>query len=247
MRRSDIKGFPRNPRKIDQYARKKLERGLKKLGLLEPVTVNKRSGFLVGGHQRLSCLDALHGDQDYLLDVSVVDLSPAQEAEAVILLNNPSAQGQWDLDVLGDLLSDKKLTLDLDATGFEALELGMMFEGTDYAALFTADDAAVEDIDTLGQMGDAASAADAADRAKQKAIEDAKKAATAKANREKMRAEHAGNDDDLDTMVIIVCGTGEERAAIMKAFGETADGEKYVDCRRVFDALKIERPATTQI
>lgn len=80
---------------------------------------NRRTGNLVGGHQRLRALDSLNeGNKDYTLRVSVVDLSSKEEKSANILLNNPEAQGEWDFEKLGLMLKDPEL--DLIASGMGA-------------------------------------------------------------------------------------------------------------------------------
>src|SRR5262245_18761408 len=131
--RSEIQGAPYNPRVIDSYARKKLEANLKKVGLLDTLVVNRRTRNLVSGHQRLACLDALEGSGDYHLDVAVVDLTEKQEREQNIFFNNPAAQGTWDVQALGELLSKD---LEIAATGFEKMDLEVIFDDTQYANLF---------------------------------------------------------------------------------------------------------------
>lgn len=124
--RSDIKGAPYNPRTLNTTARKKLEKNLRNVGLLIPVVVNRRTGNLVSGHQRLACVDAIEGSGNYTLDVSVVDLTPKQEQQQNIFFNNPAAQGTWDIDRLADVL--RTTGLELDATGFDVSDLQLMFD-----------------------------------------------------------------------------------------------------------------------
>src|SRR3989304_6283669 len=121
-RRSELKNAPYNPRRISDAARKKLRNGIKKLKLLGPVQWNKRTGNLVGGHQRLSILDQMETKPDYLLTVAVVDLDEKQEKEANLLLNNWSAQGDWDPEKLNEMLPG----LDLEATGFDDADVMRM-------------------------------------------------------------------------------------------------------------------------
>jgi hypothetical protein len=136
--RAQIKGAPYNPRVIDSYARKKLEANLKKVGLLDTLVVNRRTGNLVSGHQRLACLDALEGAADYHLDVAVVELTEKQERQQNIFFNNPGAQGAWDVQALGALLGEG---LEIEATGFDKLELEVLFDDTPYAELFAVEKA----------------------------------------------------------------------------------------------------------
>jgi len=131
--RRDIQGAPYNPRIIDAHAKKKLERNLKKVGLLETLVVNRTTKNLVSGHQRLTCLDALEGNGEYFLDVAVVELSEKQEKEQNLFMNNPGAQGTWDSALLADLLRED---LAIEATGFEKTDLEVIFDESTFAKLF---------------------------------------------------------------------------------------------------------------
>lgn len=125
VHRSELKNADYNPRNMTNEARKKLRRGLKRHGLLAPITWNKRTGNIVGGHQRVSALDAEHGGTDYELTVAVVDLDERREREANILLNNHEAMGDWDIGKLGSMLKDAEL--DMDGTGFDMADVYRIF------------------------------------------------------------------------------------------------------------------------
>jgi hypothetical protein len=79
MNRSQLKAAPYNPRILSEAAKRKLRTGLKKHGLVAPLTFNKRTGNMVGGHQRLDQLDALAGTANYELDVAVIDVDEVRE------------------------------------------------------------------------------------------------------------------------------------------------------------------------
>ena len=96
--RGEIHGADYNPRVISEDARKRLKRMLAKHGLVQPLVWNRRTGNLVSGHQRLSQLDQLERSQDYDLQVSVVDVDEREEKILNVQLNNPSMQGDWDMD-----------------------------------------------------------------------------------------------------------------------------------------------------
>lgn len=104
MKRSDIHLADYNPRIINDYARRELKKKIKKVGLVEPLIINRRTGHLVSGHQRISILDQLEnykpGESDYSLDISVIDVDEKTEKELNVFLNNPSTQGEWNLDAL---------------------------------------------------------------------------------------------------------------------------------------------------
>lgn len=117
MPRKELKAAPYNPRIISDAEKKKLSKGLKRHGLVSPITWNRRTGNVVGGHQRISIMDDLVGTSDYELQVAVIDVDETREKELNILLNNPQAQGDWDIGKLGDLLTDKAISI--DGTGFD--------------------------------------------------------------------------------------------------------------------------------
>ena len=121
VKRADLKGAPYNPRHMNDIERAKLKKGLQQHGMVSPVTWNKRTGNVVGGHQRLSQLDALAKTKDYSLHVAVIDVPLAQEKELNLLLNNPEAMGAWDLEKMAELFKDKSVRV--EATGFDQVDL----------------------------------------------------------------------------------------------------------------------------
>lgn len=160
IHRGELVDAPYNPRVLPAKARAKLKKNLGTIGLLEPPVWNRRTGHIVGGHQRLSILDSLHKSADYSLTVAAVDLSEKEEREQNIALNNGEAQGEWDLDKLEAMFRGG---LDIDATGFDAASVIRMFgvvpgEGEGR---------------TAEQLEDVASAVDAAKKAR-KAIDSRK-------------------------------------------------------------------------
>lgn len=126
VHRSVLKGAPYNPRHLTHKAKLKLREALKRVGLVQPIVWNKRSGNIVGGHQRIGQLDALEGSGNYMLTVAVVDVDIAREKELNVLLNNvENVGGEWDLEKLKTLLTDADL--DMLNTGFDAAEFMKLF------------------------------------------------------------------------------------------------------------------------
>jgi hypothetical protein len=121
MHRGELKKCPYNPRKITAEAKRRLKAGLEKHGLVQPLIFNKRTGYLVGGHQRLSCLDDIHESKDYSLNIAVVDMDEAQEKELVVFLNNTSSMGYWDDDSVLQIVADS--SVDAGALGFSGQEM----------------------------------------------------------------------------------------------------------------------------
>lgn len=134
--RQMIKNAPYNPRIMDDKAKKRLKKNIAKHGLVAALTWNKRTGNLVGGHQRLEQLDALEKNNDYELTVCVVDVDEREEAALNVQLNNPSMQGEWDFDKLAMMSEDFNLDLK-DDLGFTDSDIDFMFEGDDrFSQLF---------------------------------------------------------------------------------------------------------------
>lgn len=161
--RGQISGVKWNPRKISPAAKTKLKKALKSFGLLEPVVVNRNTMELVGGHQRLACLDALEDGTDYALDVSMVELTDKQEREANLMLNNLELTGEWDLPLLAQVLPE----INIENAGFEPTTLDVIFDGTEFAPLFSveAQDPQAQDsmkeLAEMSAMGDEEKPADA--------------------------------------------------------------------------------------
>lgn len=128
--RSSIIEHPKNPRRITDAAKKKLRDKMKDVGLLQPPIVNRTTGYLLSGHQRIATLDSLErykpGKNDYTLDVSVVELDGKAEASMLVFLNNASAMGTWDTDALGELATTDTT---FDDMGFDRVDVEMLFDG----------------------------------------------------------------------------------------------------------------------
>lgn len=120
---SKINPAPYNPRKDlkpDDPEYVQLVLSLDEFGCVQPLVWNKRTGNLVGGHQRLKVLVAQGVTETH---VSVVDLSLPKEKALNIALNKIS--GSWDDDRLAALLSElmTEADLDVEVTGFDLPEV----------------------------------------------------------------------------------------------------------------------------
>ena len=91
-----------------------LRRSIQEFGNVDPLIVNKRSGTLVGGHQRLQILKDL-GQKE--VDVVLVDLEPKKEKALNVALNKIT--GRWDKPKLAALLVElDDGDFEVDLTGF---------------------------------------------------------------------------------------------------------------------------------
>lgn len=125
IKRSQIKFADYNPRVIDEGNQKKLVKAIRENGLIEPLVWNKRTGVLVGGHQRLTAADKIYRKKDYEVPVAIIDVDEKTEKKLNVQLNNPSMQGDWDLGILADLSQD----VSFEDMGFDKADIDFMYDG----------------------------------------------------------------------------------------------------------------------
>jgi len=111
---SEIKPAEYNP----DY--EKMKKSIAEFDMVEPLVWNKKTGNLVGGHQRLKILKE-RGDTE--VEVSVVNLPLAKEKALNLALNKIS--GEWDFPKLKDILQelDTGIFPDMEITGFSDREI----------------------------------------------------------------------------------------------------------------------------
>ena len=95
----------------------RLARSLSEFELVQPLVWNRRTGHVVGGHQRRAILAAAGRESAPCV---VVDLDESREKALNVALNNDRVGGDWDPDkllpLLEELVADE---LDETLTGFE--------------------------------------------------------------------------------------------------------------------------------
>lgn len=269
--RSQLKKAPYNPRVIDEWSAKKLRRALEKYGLVEPLIWNKRTGNIVGGHQRLTALDALDahdgGTGDYLLDMSVIDVTEKREKALNVVLNNPTLQGEYDLAALRDLIgAGGELTP--DDVLLDPIHVENLYAGTEWEAEFLPPEPAGE-AESVADAGAELRAMAETRKAEGKpeytgapippdetapfgrtstgeAIRDPDAHAALKDERERTREKFAAMNEASDSAyyAIVVLGSRVELDAFVTGIGLKA-GEKYVNGRELMSRLGIalEEPA----
>lgn len=126
--RSELKNAPYNPRTINAPNKKKLRKSLDDHGLVETIVWNRRTGNIVGGHQRIEQLDALEKSKDYMLTVAEIDVDDAEEKKLNIILNNQNLMGDYDLEGLESLLKDMP---DVRDVGFDLTDMNLMFDDSE--------------------------------------------------------------------------------------------------------------------
>ncbi len=119
---TDINPAKYNPRKDLQPGDpeyEKLKRSMQEFGYVEPIVWNKRTGNIVGGHQRYKILIDM-GMQE--IDCVVVDLDETKEKALNIALNKIG--GDWDMPMLKDLIDELDAgDFDVELTGFDINEI----------------------------------------------------------------------------------------------------------------------------
>ena len=75
---------PYNPRRISDHDLKALQNSMATFGVVEPVVVNRSTGRIVGGHQRVKAAEA---EGMATLPVVYVDLDENQEKQLNLALN----------------------------------------------------------------------------------------------------------------------------------------------------------------
>ena len=142
-RLTELKPSPYNPRKdlqVGDAEYEKLRRSLQEFGYVEPIIWNARTGYVVGGHQRLKVLRQL-GETE--IDCVIVDLPEEQEKALNVVLNK--IKNDWDMEKLEAVLSDlRDSERDVTLTGFDLEDIDTMFD----------DGPAKDDEDTDSYYGD---------------------------------------------------------------------------------------------
>lgn len=128
IQRSQINFASYNPRKLSEPAKKKLKANLKRIGLAGGIVWNENTGNLVSGHQRLSIIDEIEKynsetqENDYRIRVEVLNLSEKEEKEQNIFFNSTTAQGEFDNDLLANLLPE----IDYELAGLDEYDLNVL-------------------------------------------------------------------------------------------------------------------------
>lgn len=147
---SGINPAPYNPRKdLKKGDREyqKLKKSIEEFDLVEPLVWNKRTGNLVGGHQRFKIIRDELGHET--VQVAVVDFDEKKEKALNVALNKIS--GDWDLPKLKDLLVElDDGSFDISLTGFDELELKDLIDYEGKVGL--TDDDAVPDVPKPSQV-----------------------------------------------------------------------------------------------
>lgn len=101
---NQLQAHPNNARRHPARQREALRGSLDTLGIIAPVIVNKRTGYCIDGHARIE--EALTQDDTQAIPVVYVDLSEAEEAQALANYDFITYLAEYDNDNLSALLAD---------------------------------------------------------------------------------------------------------------------------------------------
>lgn len=240
IQRSQINFANYNPRRITPEARKKLKANLKRVGILGGVVWNEVTGNLVSGHQRISVIDEVNrynsetNENDYLIRLEVVQMDEKTEKEQNVFMNNRNVQGDFDSDMLKDLLDG----IDYNLAGLDDFDLNMLGIGDIDLNIGNDDiwrkeevlDDSLSVIDNLTKEGGESRNID---RSKD-FYEDSKENKIARHNEIQKIKDRIGNqnsfekDNGMLSYVVLSFKTPTERVNFMEAFGYGFD-DRYID------------------
>lgn len=144
----DLRPSPYNPRRITDEQKKRLKKAIEEFGDLSGIVFNRRTGRLVGGHQRIKVIPqnaiiektelpiaSRTGTVAYgyiIIDnekysYREVDWDEGKEKAANIAAN--AHGGDWDEDKLGEILKELSAdkSFDIELTGFDLGDIYNMF------------------------------------------------------------------------------------------------------------------------
>jgi len=122
---TDVQMMPSNPRAIGAEHLNALKESMARFGYVEPIVLNKRTGHIVGGHQRYAVLVAEGVAEATMV---VVDMAEEDEMAANITLNNPEIEGEWD-DTAAELMGKVEGAVPELAAALRVGELREFVEG----------------------------------------------------------------------------------------------------------------------
>lgn len=121
---------PRNPNKHPDKQIALLAKIIKNQGWRQPITVSKRSGFIVKGHGRLAAAKVLQVEN---VPVEFQEYATEAAEYADLIADNRIAElAEPDDDMIANLLQDGLFDgFDMDLTGFDAGEIGELMGDVD--------------------------------------------------------------------------------------------------------------------
>ena len=259
INRADLRNAPYNPRKISREAAQRLKSLLKDHGYVGGIVYNRQTGHIVAGHRRIEQLDQLEGSTDYQIRVDAIDVDIHEEMELNVALNNPSCQGSWDIDLLGEVIGELDgAGRSIDRTGMSKNDLFELFGDIVLAGEAAGQrDAESEILDTIDEIkvdGSEARSIRDAEKREEKRVREAEAEAEAEpepegepeegydfAGRREEYTQSVQDDEDADIMITLTFNNNRQRQAFQEHFGLDIH-ERYFDIFAIESSFKWECP-----
>lgn len=240
VNRSQIKLATYNPRTISDEGKKALKRSIKRYGVVgNNILVNKRTGYtVVSGHQKVAILDEQHKyntqtkENDYTLRIELIDVDEKTEKTINILLNNQSVGGQWDYDLLREIVPD----IDYKDAGLTEADLNII--GVDFMFQTEDEHQLSSELETMMSPVTEMKEAEKAERQAQMQIERQAKIDHMKEVKQQVKEKSQENAENMDAYIMLSFDTFKAKAAFCERFGY-GRYDKFIK-GEVFDAI-IER------
>jgi hypothetical protein len=102
-----LQANPLNHRLHPKAQRDVVRDSIREIGFIKSVTVNKRTGLIVDGHERvMQALESQKENPGLLIDVEFVELTPSEEAKALAVLDASSELAEVDPQKVINLITD---------------------------------------------------------------------------------------------------------------------------------------------
>lgn len=240
IKRSQIKFADYNPRTITDDGKKALKRSVKRYGVIgNNILVNKRTGYtIVSGHQKVAILDEqykynkLTKENDYTLRVELIDVDEKQEKSINILLNNHNVGGEWDYDLLREIVPD----IDYKDAGLTEADLNII--GVDFMFQTEEESSITSQLEDMMAPVTELKEAEKAERQAQLQMERQAKIDHMKEVKQQVKESAQQQAENMDAYVMLSFDTFAAKAAFCERFGY-GRYDKFIK-GEVFDQI-IER------
>lgn len=157
-----MKPNPRNPK---LHANDLIGKSIARFGMVEPVVIDQRTGFIMSGHGRVETLQKMladgatppegitvAADGDWLIPAvtSWASRNDIEAEAALIALNRTTEMGGWESQSLADILVSLTAADALSGVGYTDTDLSLLLKKLDAQTQFTTDQSgAIDEFDGI--------------------------------------------------------------------------------------------------
>ena len=186
----------------------------------------------MGGHQKISVLDELnkYPENDYALRVEMIDVDEKTEKQLNIALNNPNVGGEWDYDLLREIIPD----IDYKDAGFTEEDLSLI--GVDF--LFESEEESTISDDFEELMAPVAQKEQARKEAKKEEKTREEQIAHNKEVKKEVAQKAEEKAKDMEAYVMISFDSFQNKAMFMKRMGYS-EWDKFIKGEEFQDKIEV--------